>query len=42
MEVPELIIHDIEEEARRTCLIGVEEARSEVRLVEVEISVPLA
>lgn len=38
---PELIIHDIEKEVRRVYILSVEDARSEVRLVEVEMLILL-
>lgn len=42
MEAPKLIVYDVEEEVRRTYVYDIEEVRSEVRLTEVEMLVPLA
>lgn len=41
MEASKSIIYGVEKEARRICVPSVEEVRSEARLAEVEISVPL-
>lgn len=42
MEALKLIVHDIEEEVRRTYVYDIEEVRSEVKLTEVEMLVLLA
>lgn len=42
VEALKLIVHDIEEEVRRTYVYDIEEVRSEVKLTEVEMLVLLA